>query len=208
MKYRRFRKSIATTNTDRRSAKAGTTVGCETLAITRRRSTTSAKGMPRSQPLTPTETECSRTFFHIRNLQCTNDGPSPVNKLETRPASMKLRRQFNCSSLMEGVKSQRAVDAKLEIKKRECLNAQVEDAPVAIVILRSNNQPSASDRNTNESRTGALRNEDTIQKLRNYSRCSEVRKAKLTLSSSSVTLLCCCEKRLVKQSLLSNSRNA
>lgn len=154
-----------------------TTVGCEPLAITRRSS--KGKSLSMVQPFTPTETECSGTFSQIGNLQHNYEGasPLPINKLETRPASMALRREFNCNSLMEEVKSQRALDAKHKYRKRECRNAQDVDTPVAIVILRSDsNQPSVCSRIMNESTTGTLRNENTFQKSRNVITCSEVRK--------------------------------
>jgi len=174
MKYRRFRKSIETKNTSGSSSKVKTTVGCEPLAITRRSS--KGKSLSMVQPLIPIETECSSTFSHMGNLQYNYAGtsPLPIDKLEKRPASMTLRREFNCSSLMKEVKSQ---NAKHGYRNRECRNTQDVDTPVSIVILRSDrNQPSVCSRITNESTTGTLKNENTFQKSRNAITCSEVRK--------------------------------
>lgn len=145
-------------------------MGCEALPITRRRTKCRAQS-----EVTPIEAECNSTFFHTRNRQHSYEDASPSI---TRPASMTLRRHFNCNSLMEEVKAQRALDAKLGYRKRDILNAK---PPEPIVILRSNNQALTSSRNTNERTTGAPRNE---QKYRN--RCSEVR---LTLSSSSSAMI-------------------
>lgn len=141
-------------------------MGCETLPITRRKT----KCKPQSE-VTTIEAECSSTFFHTRDRQHSYEDASPSI---TRPAAMTLRRHFNCNSLMEEVKAQRALDAKLGYRKREFLNAK---PPEPIVILRSNHQALTGSRNTNERTTGAPRHE---QNYRNS--CLEVR---LTLSSSS-----------------------
>lgn len=143
-------------------------MGCEALPITRRRTKCRAQS-----EVTPIEAECSSTFFHTRNrLHSYDDESTSI----TRPASMTLR-HFNCNSLMEEVKTQRALDAKLGYRKREFLNAK---PPEPIVILKSNQALTCS-RNINERTRGAPRNE---KKYRN--RCSEVR---LTLSSSSSAVI-------------------
>ena len=176
--HRRFKKSMETMKTYRRSSRATTAVGCETLATTKssNASTTSKPSFPQVSLPSP-KTECSNTFFHTRNLKYNYEGTTtPINKLETRPASTTLRRELNCKTLIEEVKRQRALDAKLDLRKRERLSAQIVNDPMAIVILRSNKQHSVSNRNKNmsDSRTRAPINKD-----KNFTSYIEVRMSKL-----------------------------
>ena len=150
---RRFRKRIETTKTHRRSL---TTLGCEGLTPTRR-SSGFAKPQSPQVDLPPTKAECSSTFFHFRNTNYDYDGI----ELQTRPASMTLRRELNCSTLIAEVKRQRALDARLQSRNRERLNSQIVNAPIGIVILKSNKPPSAHNRVAPNSRSLDTTNEAT-----------------------------------------------
>ncbi|KAG0580499.1 hypothetical protein KC19_4G177700 [Ceratodon purpureus] len=158
----RYSKRIGTTKTSRRSSRATTKVGCDTLS--RRSSNASTKDKPQSPQvgLPPTNTECSSTFFHIRNTKYDSEEIStPTINLERRPASMVLRRELNCKTLIEELKRQRAPDAE-ESRKSERLDARIMNAPTEIVIMRSHKQHFASNRNRfmNKTKTAALSNED------------------------------------------------
>jgi hypothetical protein len=151
---RRFRKRIDTRKTHRRSL---TTLGCEGLTPTRRSSGFAKPQSPQPVDLPPTKAECSSKIFHIQNTKYDYNGI----ELQTRPASMTLRRELNCSALIAEVKRQRALDARLQSRNRERLNSQIVNAPIGIVILKSNKPPSAHNRVAPNSRSLATENEAT-----------------------------------------------